>query len=83
MRMRAVFGILVWTSTVVGAVRLLGHARVLGGAGVGILIVVNLLSALARRRRLRVWNGSGEPAFPPGPRRVLLIETGLAGPTGP
>ena len=80
MRARALLGMLVWASMVVGAVRLLGHAPQLGGGGVAVFVVASAVSAVRRRRRLRVWSRSGVPVFPPGPRRVLLLETGLAGP---
>ena len=80
MRARALLGLMVWASMVVGAVRLLGHATQIGGGGVAVFAVVSVVSAVRRRRRLRVWKRSGMPLFPPGPRRVLLLETGLAGP---
>jgi hypothetical protein len=75
------FLVLVWVSTVVGAVRLFGDVGTRAGAGTSVLGGALLLVVrFRRRRRLRVWNVSGEPVFPPGPRRVLLAETGLSRP---
>jgi hypothetical protein len=81
MLLRIVVVISVWASTVFGAARLFGDVGARAGAAAGVL-ALSLLAAsrLRRRRRLRVWNGSGESVFPPGPRRVLLLETGLGRP---
>jgi hypothetical protein len=79
MKARAVF-VLVWVSTTVGAVRLLGDVGARAGVALVALGCALLVRAHFRRRRLRVWNGSGEPVFAPGPRRVLLAETGLSAP---
>jgi len=78
MLMRVGLVLSLWISTVVGGARLFGDA----GAGAGVAGGVFLLALLTvlhlrRRRRLRVWNTTGESLFPPGPRRVLLRETGL------
>lgn len=67
-----------WISAVIGAARLFGD----GGARAGLAVGAGALASLTvrrvrRRRRLRVWNTTGESLFPPGPRRVLLRETGL------
>jgi hypothetical protein len=80
MRARIVF-VVVWVSIAVGAVRLFGDVGVRAAIATGLVGESLLLVArFRRRRRLRVWNVSAEPAFPPGPRRVLLAETGLPGP---
>lgn len=76
--------VFVWVSTAVGVVRLFGDAGLrdsgLRAAAATTVFAGSLLlvARIRRRRRLRVWNVSGEPVFPPGPRRVLLAETGLS-----
>ena len=90
MKTRFVLGILLWASIVVGAMQLFGDLDdpigaaaplVIGGVvGTGVLLIVRAGSQrVRRRRRLRSWIPT-ESVFPPGPRRVLLLETGLAGP---
>jgi hypothetical protein len=70
---------LVWVSTTVGAVRLFGDVGRRGAfAATVVACSLFVVARFRRRRRLRVWNVSGEPVFPPGPRRVLLAETGLS-----
>jgi hypothetical protein len=70
--------VFVWVSTAVGTVRLFGDVGLRAAVATSAIACSLLLVArIRRRRRLRVWNVSGEPVFPPGPRRVLLAETGL------
>jgi len=89
MKTRLVLGILLWTSIVVGALRLFGDANdpigvaapvVMGGiVGTSLLLAARGVTARVRRRRIR----SREPIeseLPAGPRRVLLFEAGMAGP---
>jgi len=67
-----------WVSAVVGAYRLFGDVGARAGVAGGVFALALLtVHHLRRRRRLRVWNTTGESLFPPGPRRVLLRETGL------
>lgn len=89
MRARVVFVIALWTALVVGVVQLFQVAAgpvVVGGAVVGGVVVVRMFVAARRRwRRLRSWRRPGEPAlvpshYPAGPRRVLLVNTGLVAP---
>jgi hypothetical protein len=71
----------VWVPATFGAARLFGRVGLRAGVAVGVLALCFLAwSSLRRRRRLRVWNTSGGSDFPPGPRRVLLAETGLSRP---
>jgi hypothetical protein len=65
MRARVVLVISVWTSMLIGA---------------GVLVSSLSLASRFVRRRLRPGHRSDEPPFPAGPRRVLLVETGLAAP---
>jgi len=69
-----------WTMAIVGAVRLFGDAAAPAGVATTVLVAALLLVARSRRRQRHPWHLQGESAFPPGPRRVLLAETGLAGP---
>jgi hypothetical protein len=80
MRARVVLVISVWSSMLIGAVRLFGDGAAPAAVGAG--LVVSSLSLAARfvRRRLQPGHRSDERPFPAGPRRVLLVETGLAGP---
>jgi hypothetical protein len=86
MNTRAVILVGLWAAMVVGAVQLFdgnvvhaAAALVLFGAGIFGARAVTV--ARARWRRLREWPRPGEAEpFPAGPRRVLLLETGLAGP---
>jgi hypothetical protein len=70
-------------SIVVGALRLFGDPigvsapLVVGGPGV--LMLVCGIASRARRRRFRS-RVRIESDLPTGPRRVLLVETGMAGP---
>ena len=90
MKTRLVLAALLWASIVVGAMHLFGDLDdpigaaaplVIGGVvGTGALLAVRGVSLrIRRRRRMRSWVAA-ESVFPPGPRRVLLLETGLAGP---
>lgn len=75
------FLVLVWVATAVGAVRLFGDVGLRAAVATSVLGgTLGLGARFRRRRRLRVWNVQGEPVFPPGPRRVLLAETGLSAP---
>ena len=73
-----------WASLVIGAMQLLHGAAVPAGVAAGVLAGIlgarALVVARSRVRRLRSWPRPGDPAFPSGPRRVLLSETSLAGP---
>jgi hypothetical protein len=75
-----------WAALVVGAIQLFdGDLAHVAGAfvlfGVGILVARGAIVARARWERLRSWRRPGEvDEYPAGPRRVLLVETGLAGP---
>ncbi len=87
MRVRIVFAVAVWASIVVGAVQLFDRAPASTGiasaAAVGAATCAAWLTwaVRTRLRRLHSWPRPGEvELYPPGPRRVLLIETGLAGP---
>jgi hypothetical protein len=89
MKTRFVLGILLWASIVVGALRLFGDLNdpigvaaplVIGGvSGTGVLLAIRSVRSGARRRRGRSCVPV-EPELPPGPRRVLLFEVGMAGP---
>src|SRR5689334_19608792 len=82
--------IAMWVSTVFGAVRLVdgpatrvgATAGVIAGIviGIGSLVVFTVRTVRARVNRLRSWPRPGEVELPTGPRRVLLIETGLGRP---
>jgi hypothetical protein len=78
MKTRVLIVISVWVSTVVGAARLFGAIGARAAAAMGVLAVSVSLAARLRRR-FRRWDRPGESDFPPGPRRVLLAETGLSG----
>jgi len=86
MNTRAVLMIGLWAAFVVGAVQLfdgdVAHvAFAFALFGVGILGGRAAIGARARWQRLRSWRRPGDvDEFPAGPRRVLLLETGLAGP---
>ena len=81
MKTRLLLLVSVWVPATVGAARLFGRVGVRAGVVAGAVALCLLAgSRLRRRRRLRVWNTSGESEFPPGPRRVLLAETGLSRP---
>jgi hypothetical protein len=91
MKTRFVLGILLWASTVVGALRLFGDLNdpigvaaplVVGGVtGTGVLLAIRAIRSAARRRRRRRTDWVPvESELPPGPRRVLLVEAGMAGP---
>jgi hypothetical protein len=78
MLVRVGFVMSLWISAVVGAARLFGDTGARAALVLGVLVAAALtVRHLRRRRRLRVWNTTGESLFPPGPRRVLLRETGL------
>ena len=78
MRARVVIVISMWVSAVVGAARLSGHTGGVSAiAFAGVPVVALVLATRDRRRRLRRWNAPRESAFPAGPRRVPLLETGL------
>jgi hypothetical protein len=89
MKTRLVLGILLWTSIVVGALRLFGDANdpigvaapvVVGGlVGTGVLVAARGIAVRAGRRRSRARTPI-ESELPAGPRRVLLFEAGMAGP---
>lgn len=56
-------------------------AIVISTVGMTVLAGRVVVAARARWHRLRSWPRPGETElFPAGPRRVLLAETGLAGP---
>ena len=82
----AVLMIGLWAAFVVGAVQLfdgdIAHVAVVFALfGAGILGARAAIVARARWQRLRSWRRPGDvDEFPAGPRRVLLLETGLAGP---
>src|SRR3954469_24168671 len=89
MKTRLPLGLLLWSSIVVGALRLFGDANdpigvaapvVLGGiVGTSLLLAARGIAARAHGRRAR--SGAPiEPELPTGPRRVLLFEAGMAGP---
>jgi hypothetical protein len=80
MRARVVLMISMWALMAVGAVRLFGDVAVPTSVGTGVLAVALLIAWRSRRRRRPSWRRNAEPAFPTGPRRVLLLETGLARP---
>ena len=89
MKARVAFVFALWTALVVGVVQLFQVAAgpVVVGAAVlgGLLIGRTFVAARRRWRRLRSWRRPGEPAlapshYPIGPRRVLLVNTGLAAP---
>jgi hypothetical protein len=80
MRARLVLLISVWSSISIGAVRLFGDGAAPAAIGAGVVVSSLSLATRFLRRRLRPLHRSDEPAFPAGPRRVLLVETGLAGP---
>jgi len=75
-----------WAAFVVGAVQLfdgdIAHvAFAVAAFGVGILGARAAIRARARWQRRRSWRRPGAvDEFPAGPRRVLLLETGLSGP---
>ena len=87
MKTRFVLGILLWTSIVVGALRLFGDLNdpigvaaplVVGGVvGTGVLLAARGIGARVRRRRVRS-RAPIESELPAGPRRVLLFEAGMA-----
>jgi hypothetical protein len=78
MLVRVVLVMLLWISAVVGAAHLFGDVGARAGIAGGVFVLALLtVLHLRRRRRLRVWNTTGESLFPPGPRRVLLRDTGL------
>ncbi len=80
MRARLVLMIAMWALTLVGAVRLFADAAAATSvAGTGALVLALLIAGRSRRRR-QSGHRSGEPAWPTGPRRVLLLETGLVRP---
>lgn len=81
MKTRVVIMIAVWASLAVGAVALFEAAAVPVAVVTG--LAVSALAAQAvvgvrSRRRSQPWGDAREPEFAPGPRRVLLSETGLA-----
>ncbi len=81
MKTRFVIVIAVWAALAVGVVTLFEAAAVpLAGATVlaGAAFAGRALLGKRSRRRAQPWAVAGEPQFPPGPRRVLLSETGLA-----
>jgi hypothetical protein len=80
MRARVVLVISVWSSMMIGAVRLFGDGAAPAAVGAGVLVSSLSLASRFLRRRFRPGHRSDEPTFPAGPRRVLLVETGLAGP---
>jgi hypothetical protein len=86
MNTRAALQIGLWASLVVGAVTLFdGSAVRSAGAlvvfGAGVLGAKAFGAARLRWLRVRSWPRPGESElFPAGPRRVPLVETGLAGP---
>ena len=75
-----------WAALVVGAVQLFdGNVTRAAGAlvvfGAGIVAARAAVVGRTRWTRLRSWPRPGEvEEFPSGPRRVLLVETGLIGP---
>jgi hypothetical protein len=89
MKTRFVFATLLWMSILVGALRLFGDLNdpigvaaplVVGGVvGTGLLLLVHGITSRVRRRRFRS-RVQFESELPVGPRRVLLIEAGMAGP---
>jgi hypothetical protein len=86
MRLRALFVIALWTALIAGAVHLVdgqsAHSQMtIAIVGGGMLAARALVVVRVRWRRVRSWPRPGEPdVYPPGPRRVLLTQTGLAGP---
>ncbi len=60
----------------------IAHTGVAAVGAVAVLLTVRGVVAVRKRwRRVRSWRRPGEAdAFRPGPRRVLLVETGLAAP---
>ena len=83
MRARSLLTVGLWASQILGVVALVnGHA--VGAAlalvvfGLGLHGTRAVFLARDRWRRLRSWPRPGDPElFPAGPRRVLLIETGI------
>jgi len=83
MRARSLLTVGLWASQIVGVMALVnGHA--VGAAtallvfGFGVYGTRAFFVARNRWRRLRWWPRPGDPElFPAGPRRVLLIETGI------
>jgi len=85
MSARFALAIALWASLVIGVVQLFAHAAVPTGAaigvGAGVLGVQAFGVARSRRLRSRTWRRPGdEPEMASGPRRVLLVETGLTFP---
>jgi hypothetical protein len=89
MKTRFMFAALLWVSIVVGALRLFGDVNdpigvaaplVVGGVvGTGVLLAARGIASRARRRRF-LSSVRIESDLPTGPRRVLVVETGMAGP---
>ncbi len=86
MRLRTLFVIALWASLAAGATQLLdgrvAHAGIAAGAVVTAVLFARAVIAVRMRwRRVRSWRRPGEAELlPAGPRRVLLVDTGLAGP---
>jgi len=81
---RTVLGVGAWASTLAGVAMLTGGwlTPVLLAVAVAVAIATarGVVFARARMERLRSWPRPGEVEYPAGPRRVPLLETGLAGP---
>lgn len=81
---RTLLGVGAWVSTLAGVAMLTRGwlAPVLLSVAIVVFIAVARAVAFARARveRLRSWPRPGEIEYPAGPRRVPLLETGLAGP---
>jgi len=86
MNTRVVLLMGLWAGLVIGAIQLFaGDLAYVAGAfvvfGAGVLAARAAIVARARWQRLRTWPRPGDvDDFPAGPRRVLLLETGLANP---
>jgi hypothetical protein len=80
MKTRVVLVIALWAALAVGAVTVFEAAAVPVGVLTVLAGLVLAVRAIVRRSRRRepVWTGAGESDYPPGPRRVLLADTGLA-----
>jgi hypothetical protein len=85
MRLRRFFLIALWVALVAGVTHLVDgrttHTALAVATSLAALLVARVLvAARVRWRRVRSWRRPGEAAlYPPGPRRVLLTDTGLAG----
>lgn len=81
---RTVLGVGAWVSTLTGLAMLTGRVvvpvLVTIAVGAGIAVARAVAFVRGRLERLRSWPRPGDVEHPVGPRRVPLLETGLAGP---